>query len=105
MSDNIGNVQSTRAQIKDPEKVTTKMYGGNTDIPSHFFRIFNLRPSKQKILSYRVIAGDCRQDRGSPTIYIATTITNKKPSFLSLRSSALGKSRGRCTPQAMILSL
>jgi len=36
---------STRAQIKDPEKVTNKMYGGNTDISSHFFRIFNLRPS------------------------------------------------------------
>ena len=35
----------TRAQIKDPEKVTNKMYGGNTDIPSHCFRIFNLRPS------------------------------------------------------------
>jgi len=38
-------MRSTRAQIKDPEKVTNKMYGGNTDIPSHFFRIFNLRPS------------------------------------------------------------
>jgi len=36
---------STRAQIKDPEKVTNKMYGCNTDISSHFFRIFNLRPS------------------------------------------------------------
>jgi len=35
----------TRAQIKDPEKVTNKMYGCNTDISSHFFRIFNLRPS------------------------------------------------------------
>jgi len=41
---------STRAQIKDPEKVTNKMYGGNTDIPSHFFRIFNLRPSIETIL-------------------------------------------------------
>jgi len=35
----------TRAQIKDPEKVTNKMYGCNTDISSHFFRIFNLHPS------------------------------------------------------------
>jgi len=34
-----------RAQIKDPEKVTNKMYGCNTDISSHFLWIFNLCPS------------------------------------------------------------
>ena len=40
---------ATRAQIKDPEKVTNKMYGCNTDISNHFFRIFNLRPSTNKL--------------------------------------------------------
>ena len=40
------NFWLTRAQIKDPEKVTNRVCGGNTDIPSHFFRIFNLRPSR-----------------------------------------------------------
>jgi len=44
------NGLSTRAQIKDPEKVTNKMYGCNTDISSHFFRIFNLRPSNNIII-------------------------------------------------------
>jgi len=38
----------TRAQIKDREKVTNKMYGCNSDISSHFFRIFNLRPSTSR---------------------------------------------------------
>jgi len=38
-------IRYTRVHIKDPEKVTNKMYGCNTDISSHFFRIFNLHPS------------------------------------------------------------
>jgi len=41
----------TRAQIKVLEKETNEIYSCNTDISSHCFRIFNLRPSIASVAS------------------------------------------------------
>jgi len=41
----------TQAQMKDMEKEANKMYSCNTDISSHCFRVFNLRPSIASVAS------------------------------------------------------